>query len=61
MGKSQAGYDDIVIKLQETMDNMDNARKRLEKAELEQGETSRKLLLVEEENKKVQERLQEKS
>lgn len=59
MGKMVAGYDDIQLKLQETIANMELSQKRLERAELEEGQTIRKLQLVEEESARVNERLNE--
>jgi len=59
MGKSVADYDDIQLKLEETFANMEISQKRLEKAELEEGQTIRKLKLVEEESARVNERLNE--
>lgn len=59
MGKSVADYDDIQLKLEETFANMEISQKRLEKAELEEGQTVRKLKLVEEESARVNERLNE--
>merc|ERR1712066_837694 len=47
------------LKLEETFANMEISQKRLEKAELEEGQTVRKLKLVEEESARVNERLQE--
>ena len=45
--------------VQETLDNMELAKKRLELAELDQGQTHRKVQLVEEESARVNERLTE--
>jgi len=59
MGKMVAGYDDIQLKLQETIANMELTQKRHERAELEQGQTIRKLQLVEEESERVSARLNE--
>jgi len=59
MGKMVADYDDIQLKLEETFANMEISQKRLEKAELEEGQTIRKLKLVEEESARVNERLNE--
>jgi len=59
VGKMVAGFDDIQLKLQETLENMELAQKRLELAELDQGQSFRKVQLVEEESARVNERLTE--
>jgi len=59
VGKLVAGLDDIQLKLLETLENMEFAKERLELAELDQGQSHRKVQLVEEESARVNARLTE--